>query len=151
MSIPPKKILYPLNLDSKKIVLLNRIFIIAKAWGASVDILYVNDEQAGYRHASKTEVDVKNAIGENSKPELLQDVSVTYHVAKGTLNNEVKKYCDENGIDLIITGHKHHNKLYAALFDTPEESIIDTVNIPVLVIPKSIAETETDVTDIELG
>jgi len=148
--IPPKKILYPINLDSKKIIILNRIFIIAKKLGASVDILYINDEQAGYRHPHKTEVDVKTAVAGLAKLHLLENVAVSYHVAKGNLGVTIENYCKQNEIDLIITGHKHHNRLYTAFFDTPEESIIDSVSVPVMVIPKNVAENESTITEIDL-
>jgi nucleotide-binding universal stress UspA family protein len=147
--IPPKTILYPINLESKKILILNRIFLMAKKFGASIHILFVNDDQAGYRHAQKTEVDVKTAVTGLTNPQLLEGLNIFYHVARGELGEEVRKFSEANKIELIITGHKHRNRLYTSLFDTPEESIIDAVSVPVLVIPKKIAEQETELMNLD--
>jgi len=58
----------------------------------------------------------------------------------GPLKNystQLKRHVRNDNIDLIITAHKHHNKLYSSPFDTPDENIIDTVSIPVLILPKN--------------
>lgn len=140
---PPKNILYPINLESKNILIINRIFIMAKKLDSKIHVLFVNDAQAGYRHPHKTEIDVKLSVATHTNPELLEGLDVTYHVRQGSLADEVQVYCDKHNIDLIVTGHKHHNKLYSALFDTADESIIDNVSVPVLVIPKNVAEEES--------
>lgn len=145
--VSPKKILYPINLDSENIIILNRIFIMAKDENASVAILYVNDQQAGYRHPHKTEEDVQNVVAKNSSSELLKGIDVTYHVAQGNLGSEVKDFCIKEAIDLIVTGHKQHNRLYTSLFDSPEESILDLAEVPVLIIPKKIAKEESKLVD----
>ena len=147
---PPKKILYPINLDSKNIIILNRAFAMSRKINCHIDILYVNDSQAGYRHSRKTEVDVKKAVVDNTKEGLLDGMDINYHVAQGELAAEVKKFVETNNTDLIITGHKHHNKLFTSIFDTPEESIIDVVMVPVMVIPRSVAEEELDITELDL-
>jgi len=144
--IPPKHILYPVNIESKNMVILNRVFIMAKNVGGTISLLFVDNPQAGYRSAAVSEEDFEKIVKEKTKPELLEGVDIKFHVRKGELGDEVKQFCTDHPIDLIITGHKHHNKLYSALFDTPEESIIDLVNIPVLVIPKNIAIEESDIT-----
>ena len=128
-------------------MIINRIFIMAKQFGADIHVLYVNDSQAGYRHPHKTEVDLKLAVNTHTKPALLEGLNLTYHVEDGSLTSVVEDYCKKMNIDLIITSHKHHNKLYSSLFDTADESIIDNVEVPVLVIPKKVIEEEKDLSD----
>ncbi|OHD71389.1 MAG: hypothetical protein A2W19_10325 [Spirochaetes bacterium RBG_16_49_21] len=131
-----KNILYPINLDSKNVSLVVKALEIAKEFKSRLHILYVNDPDAGYRHPTDREDAVALRVQETAPPELLESTTVTYAVSKGKLDNEVTEYCKNNNIDLIITEHKHKNKLYSMLFDTPDENIIDAINLPVLVIPK---------------
>ena len=46
---------------------------------------------------------------------LLENQKIIYAVSKGTLDKEIVRYCEKNNIDLIITGHKHRNKLYSLM------------------------------------
>jgi nucleotide-binding universal stress UspA family protein len=133
---PPKKILYPINIDSKHIFILNEIFEIAKKLEASIDLLYVNDQQAGYRHPHKTEIDVKNSVIENAHSELMSQLSISYNVSKGDLGKEVSKFCENNNIDLVITGHRRYNRLFSQFFNSDDETIIENVSVPVMVIPE---------------
>ena len=131
-----KNILYPINLDSKNISTVVKALEIANALNGRLHIIYVNDPGAGYRYPTDREDAVALKVQEIAPKELLDRTKITYAVSKGSLEEEVSNYCKNNSIDLIITGHKHRNKLYSSLFDTPDESIIDAINIPVLVIPK---------------
>jgi nucleotide-binding universal stress UspA family protein len=132
-----KNILYPINLDSKNIKPVIKALELAKILNSNIHILYVNDAGAGYRYPTDREDEVALKVKEVVPIELLNQVQVTYAISKGSLGNEVVNYCKNNAIDLIITGHKHHNKLYSRLFDTPDENIIDSINLPVLIIPKN--------------
>ena len=131
------KILYPLDLDSKNFKNVSIAIEFAKEYKAALHFLFVNDPSAGYRHPADFQDAVALKIKEEVSPELLQNAQIIYAVSKGDLDDEVKEYCRDNAIDLIITSHKHHNKLYGSLFDTPDENIIDSINIPVLVLPKN--------------
>jgi nucleotide-binding universal stress UspA family protein len=131
-----KNILYPINLDSKNVSPVITALEIAKEFKSRLHIFYVNDEEAGYRHPTDREDAVALRVEETAPRELLESSTVVYAASKGKLDEEIKKYCKHNKIDLIITGHKHKNKLYSMLFDTPDENIIDTISLPVLVIPK---------------
>jgi nucleotide-binding universal stress UspA family protein len=93
--------------------------------------------QAGYRHPADHEDAVALRVKEIVPAKLLENQKITYAVSKGSLDKEIVKYCEKNNIDLIITGHKHKNKLYSLLFDSPDENIIDAINLPVLIIPES--------------
>jgi nucleotide-binding universal stress UspA family protein len=93
--------------------------------------------QAGYRHPTDHEDAVALRVKEVVPAELLENQKIIYAASKGSLDKEIVKYCGKNNIDLIITGHKHRNKLYSNLFDSPDENIIDAIKLPVLVIPEN--------------
>ena len=61
---------------------------------------------------------------------------VEYAVSRGDLGKRTLEYCDEHDIDLIVTLHRHHSRLFYHLLDTRDENILDTVNVPVLVLPR---------------
>lgn len=131
-----KNILYPINLDSNNISLVIKALEIAITFNSRIHLLYVNDPAAGYRFPADHEDAVSLKVQEVAPAELLQHANITYAVAKGSLDNEISNYCKNNSIDLIITGHKHHGKLYSMFFDTPDVNIIDAINIPILVMPE---------------
>jgi nucleotide-binding universal stress UspA family protein len=131
-----KNILYPIDLDSKNISSVVKALEFAQMFKSKIHILYVNDMQAGYRHPTDHEDEVALRVKEVVPPGLLENQKIIYAVSKGSLDREIVKYCEKNNIDLIIAGHKHRNKLYSLLFDSPDENIIDAINLPVLVIPE---------------
>jgi Universal stress protein UspA and related nucleotide-binding proteins len=120
-----KNILYPIDLDTDNISSLMKALEFAKMFKSQMHILYVNDMQAGYRHPTDHEDEVALRVKEVVPPELLENQKIIYAVSKGSLDKEIVKYCGNNNIDLIITGHKHRNKLYSNLFDSPDENIIE--------------------------
>jgi nucleotide-binding universal stress UspA family protein len=132
-----KNILYPINLDSKNITIVANALEIAKMFNSQIHIFYVNDPEAGYFYPADHEDAVSLKVQEIVPQNLLESVNILYAVSKGQIAEEVVKYCKENQIDLIITGHKHRNKIYSMLFDSPDENIIDAINVPVLVIPEN--------------
>ena len=129
-------ILYPLNLDSKNIENVITVLNFAQTYNSTIHFLFVNDGDASYRHPADFQDAVALKIMQAVPIELLNRSKIIYATSKGDLGVEVKEYCKKNSIDLIITSHKHHNKLYSSLFDTPDENIVDSVNIPVLILPK---------------
>lgn len=130
-------ILYPLNLESKEMDNVSEVLEFTREFKAVIHFLFVNDEAAGYRHPTDFQDSVALKIRQSVPAELLAQSKIIYAVSKGDIGDEVKEYCKNNSIDLIITSHKHHSKLYSSLFDTPDEDIIDSVNIPVLILPKT--------------
>ena len=131
-----KNILYPIDLDSKNISSVVKALEFAQMLNCPIHILYVNDIQAGYRHPTDHEDAVALRVKDVVPAELLEASPIIYAVSKGALDKEIVRYCEENNIDLIITGHKHRNKLYSLFFDSPDENIIDAINLPVLIIPE---------------
>jgi nucleotide-binding universal stress UspA family protein len=132
-----KNILYPIDLDADNVSSLMKALEIAQMFKTKIHILYVNDMQAGYRHPTNHEDAVALRVKEVVPAELLENQKIIYAVSKGALDEEIVKYCKTNNIDLIITGHKHRNKLYSLFFDSPDENIIDAINLPVLIFPES--------------
>ena len=132
-----KNILYPIDLDSKNVSSVVKALEFAQTLKSPIHILYVNDMQAGYRHPTDHEDAVALRVKEIVPAELLENQKIIYASSKGALDKEIVKYCEKNNIDLIITGNKHRNKLYSLLFDSPDENIIDAINLPVLIIPES--------------
>jgi nucleotide-binding universal stress UspA family protein len=130
-----KKILYAINLDSANIVPVVTALKIAQSFGSEIHFLYVNDPQAGFRHPADREDAVALRLRDMAPDELLSSVSVIYATAKGDLAEEVAKYCADNGIDLVIVGHKLRPKIYGKVFDSSDVKIIDAINLPVLVLP----------------
>ena len=132
-----KNILYPIDLDAKNISSVVKALEIAQMFKSKIHILYVNDMQAGYRHPTDHEDEVALRVKEVVPAELLENQKILYAVSKGSLDKEIMKYCGNNSIDLIITGHKQRNKLYSLFFNSPDVNIIDAINLPVLVIPEN--------------
>ena len=131
-----KNILYPIDLDSKKISSLEKALEFAQLFNCPIHILYVNDIEAGYRHPTDREDAVALRVKELVPESLLEDMDIIYAVSKGETAEEIVKYAQENHIDLIIIGHKHRGKLYAAMFDSTDISTVDKALLPVLIIPE---------------
>ncbi len=132
-----KNVLYPIDLNSQNVSSLIKALEFRQIFDAPIHILYINDSQAGYRHPTDHEDAVALRVREIAPAELLENAKIVYAVSKGDLASEIAKYSEKNNIDLIITGHKHKNKLYFALFDSSDEDIIETINLPILVIPEN--------------
>lgn len=129
-------ILYPINLNSKNISTVAKALEIAQFFKSAIHILYVNDPGASHWYPADHEDAVALKVKEVVPADLLEKSNIKYAVAKGSLAGEIAVYCKNNDIDLIITGHKRRSKLYSVLFDSPDVNIIDTIPVPVLVIPK---------------
>jgi len=131
-----KKILFPLNLDSKNLRHVAKAVDLARKFDAEIHFIYVNDPLADYHHPADREDAVALKVMEIVPKPDLDKLKVTYAIAKGNLAPEIKAYCGKHKIDLIILGHKHRGKVFSALFDSPDENIIDSIHVPVLIIPK---------------
>jgi nucleotide-binding universal stress UspA family protein len=131
-----KNILYPIDLDSENSNTVKTAMEMAILFGGAIHFLYVNDEMAGYRHPTEYEDTVALKVKQLVSNDLIDKSNIVYATTKGDYSTEIKHYCQQKKIDLIITNHKHHSQLFSDLFDTLDENIIDTVNIPVLVLPR---------------
>lgn len=130
------RILFPINLDSSNLFFVKKVVETAMKLQGRLHILYVNDEQAGYRHPTDREDTVAIKVREAVPADILEKVSPVYAVAKGSISKEIQAYCKKEKIELIIIGHKQRSKFYGFMFDSPDVNIIDTANVPVMIIPK---------------
>lgn len=131
-----KNIVFPINLDSKNLSFVKKVVELAIELSGRLHFIYINDEQAGYRHPTDSEDVVALKVKEVVPPELLEKLQVVYAVSKGSVAREIEAYCKKEKIDLIIVGHKHRSNIYSFLFDSPDVNIVDSINIPILVVPK---------------
>jgi len=131
-----KKILYPIDLDSKDNPSLCKALEFAQFLNCQTHILYVNDIEAGYRHPTDYEDAVALKVKEVIPCSILENMDIIYAVSKGDTVEEIVRYAKDNNIDLIIIGHKHRGKLFSSLFDSIDVNIIDTTLLPVLIIPE---------------
>ena len=131
-----KNILYAINLNDENITSIIYALEFARLFNSRIHIVYVNDPQAGYRHPTDREDAVALRVRETVSESLLENLDVVYAVSKGNTAEEIVRYAQEHQIDLIIVGHKHRGKLYSTLFDSDDVNIIDTAQLPVLVIPE---------------
>lgn len=131
-----KNILYAINLNDENITSIIYALEFARLFNSRIHIVYVNDPQAGYRHPTDREDAVALRVRETVSESLLENLDVVYAVSKGNTAEEIVRYAQEHQIDLIMVGHNHRGKLYSTLFDSDDVNIIDTAQLPVLVIPE---------------
>jgi nucleotide-binding universal stress UspA family protein len=131
-----KNILYSIDLDSEKVSSVKEAFELARLFKSRLHIVYVNNILAGYRTPTDHEDAIALRVKEEAPEYLTEDIDVLYAALKGDVADEIVKYAEENQINLIVVGHTHRSKLYASMFDSTDVKIIDTVLIPVLVIPE---------------
>jgi len=131
-----RNILYAINLNDENITSIIYALEFAKLFSSRIHIVYVNDPQAGYRHPTDREDAIALRVRETVPESLLENLDVVYAASKGNIAEEIVRYAQDYQIDLIMVGHKHRSRLYTALFDSDDVSIIDTALLPVLVIPE---------------
>jgi len=131
-----RNMLYAIDLDADNIDSIIYALEFAQLFKSRIHVIYINDPQAGYRHPTDREDAVALRIKKSVPESLLRSVDIIYAISKGGVAEEIVRYAQENKIDLIMVGHKHHSKIYSAMFDTTDINIIDTALLPVLVIPE---------------
>ncbi len=136
----PRAILLPIDLDTDGFEALSFAVAFAKQFDAALHFFFVNNPHAGYRHPSLSVEELKERIEAQPVAGSLADMRVQYSVTRGDLGDETHRYCRENEIDLLITSHERHSRLYTSLLDTRDEEIIESVDVPVLVMPKRLLE-----------
>jgi len=136
----PSTILLPIDLKVNGFEALSFAIDFAKQFGAELHCFYVNSPQAGYR-SPKVSVEQLQERVEEAAGSALADLRVHFAVSQGDLGNETREYNQEHAVDLVITTHEHHMRFYSSFLDTADEEIIDTVKVPVLVMPKDYLQT----------
>ena len=136
----PSQILLPVDLDENGLDALRFSIDFAKQFGAALHLLFVNTPQAGYRHPSVSLQDLEERVKAHPSAAKIGETRVEYAVSRGDLGHETSRYCKEHAIDLLITTHERHGRLYTNLLDTRDEEIIESVDAPVLVLSKELLE-----------
>ena len=134
----PRAILLPVDLDESGLDAIAYTIDLAKQFGSAIHFFFVNPRQAGYRHPSLSLDDLKERVAAHASAGALAELSVEYAVSRGDLGREAHRYCEEHGIDLLITTHERHTRLYTGMLDTRDEEIIESVDVPVLVLSKEL-------------
>ena len=132
----PRKILLPLDVEMGEFEAVPFVIDLAKQFGAELHFFFVNSPQASYRHPALSVEDLKQRVETHESAAELATLPVEYAVTRGDLGEHTLEYCHENAIDLIVTMHRHHSRLFYHLLDTRDENIIDSVDVPVLVLPR---------------
>ena len=82
-----------------------------------------------------TEEDLRDQFRESGYEELAETIPLK--IFEGTNVARLLAQVTE-GADLLIVGHKHRNRLLAALSASPvQQQILDVVSCPVMVVPKT--------------
>ncbi|HQK99359.1 MAG TPA: universal stress protein [Smithellaceae bacterium] len=131
-----KNMLYAINLDEDAIGSLSEALDFAIMFKSRIHIVYVNDPMAGYRHPADKEDAIALRVRKEVPEAVLEQLDIVYASLKGAVAEEIVKYVQEQQNDLIIVGHRHRSKLYASMFDSTDVNIIDSVLLPVLVLPE---------------
>ena len=131
-----KNMLYAIDLDDDQITSIVYALEFAQLFQSRLHILYVNDPQAGYRHPTDREDMIALKVRKTVPEALLENMDIVYASSKGNAAEEIVRYAREQQIDLIMIGHVHRSKLYAAMLDSTDVNVIDEALLPVLVIPE---------------
>lgn len=131
-----KNMLYAIDLDDDQITSIVYALEFAQLFKSRLHILYVNDPQAGYRHPTDREDTIALKVRKTVPEALLENMDIVYASSKGNAAEEIVRYAREQQIDLIMIGHVHRSKLYAAMLDSTDVNVIDEALLPVLVIPE---------------
>lgn len=133
----PKKILFPVDVDPANKGLITKVLSIALEVDAELIFLYVNDPAAGYRTPKISDEDVKEIIEkEVGGSDLMERVTHSYMAGKAPLGKTVAEIYEQEGAELIVIGHQIRTSFFSALFETPDEIIVDWAPGPVLVLPE---------------
>jgi nucleotide-binding universal stress UspA family protein len=130
----PRTLLLPVVVDETGLDALAFAIDFAKQFDSALHLWFVNTPQAGYRHPATSVDDLKERVAAHASAGGLAELSVEYAVSRGDLGTETHRYCEEHGVDLLITTHERHTRIYTSLLDTRDEEIIESVDVPVLVL-----------------
>jgi len=131
-----KNILYAIDLNDEHVTAVLYALEFARRFQSRLHVLYVNDNQAGYRHPAEREDTVALKVRQSVSVSLLEETDIVYAVARGDIAQEIVRYAVLHAVDLVIVGHRHRSTLFSALFDSSDVHIIDEARIPVLVVPE---------------
>ena len=124
---------------------------IAQALGSAVHVLYIAPTLSQYVGFQVAPSSIENFVGEilsgaeqtmeNFLQEHFTDIQVTGHVLTGYAAEEILKYAQENGMDLIVMGTHGRKGIDRILFGSVAERVVKSAHVPVLTVrPQSPQE-----------
>ncbi len=113
---------------------------LAKALGAEVTVLHVNDPKAGkVSMMMETERMVTEEALRDQFRKLGYDATASmlkFNIVTGTsLPRAIARATQD--VDLLVIGHRRKNRFLAAFADSADKHLTDLVNCPVLIVPRT--------------
>jgi nucleotide-binding universal stress UspA family protein len=138
--MPFKTIMVALNGVAEEDAVIKKSFQLADALGAKLQILHVNELDAGSMHMmmdyfpKTTSNDLKERIKECGFEEKIPGIDFLTLTGKTPVEGIVEAATDA---DLLVMGHHKKNLLISILTDSVDDIVNDRVDCPVLMIPVS--------------
>ena len=138
------KILVPVDFSKHSSFAVEKAKKIAKEFAAQLSFLHVVEMESHpefYNISSNPILKENPALKDHILKNLhelggLADSEATYSVAEGSVNKQIKKYADENDIDLIIMPARGMNDLEHFFLGSNTEKVFSVAPCPVLTIRK---------------
>ncbi|MBT3312631.1 MAG: universal stress protein [Desulfobacterales bacterium] len=138
-----KKILFPVDLSTTSGKIIPHVKKLVETFGAELQVLHVASEQEYYVKKVKDQFvgseeepgKSVNAEMKTFKDEYLPDVSESnVEVIVGEADDEILKYIDNNGIDLIVMAIRGRSLLDKAVFGSVAANVARASTVPVFFI-----------------
>jgi nucleotide-binding universal stress UspA family protein len=136
-----KKILVALSCTGNEIAVIDEAVRLTNTLNAELHVLHVNDphagemsmmmESAGHKY---TEEEIKKMFREAGHDEIASGMDVKIRVNTSVLKEVTD--CAKD-MDLLIMGHAKVRGLTERITDTIDERIVNHIDCPVLIVPKS--------------
>lgn len=149
------RILYPVDFSENSYKVLPYVLSIAEKYNAQIFILHVVDDLRRYAgihvpHPSISEI-IKEAVTAGNKmldqicQEHLQSCpNFQRRLVSGDPREQILKFIDGEGIDLVIMGTHGRKGIERAIFGSVAEYVVKNAKVPVLTINPLKAKKDTD-------
>jgi nucleotide-binding universal stress UspA family protein len=140
------RILVPVDGSDQSTAAVDHALDLAEKYGADVHAIYVVDTGTNLLTVSKDEVrDTLRELGEETADGVLRDVerrvadaetdiSLVVDVLEGTTDEEILRYTDDNGIDLVVMGTHSRTGVKRRLLGSVTERVVRDADVPVLTV-----------------
>lgn len=139
-----EEILVPVDFSEYSEISINKAKSIAKEFNAKLEFLHVIEQQA---HPEFYAISFDPILKENPqlKPHItmslikltgIPEKKATYAVLEGAINDEIKRYAENNQIDLIVMPTRGMSKLEHMILGSTTEKIVRIAPCPVLTVRK---------------
>tara|TARA_B100000959_G_C14800991_1_gene549728 strand:+ start:374 stop:793 length:420 start_codon:yes stop_codon:yes gene_type:complete len=135
-----KNIMVALSGKGDETPVIDEVARLKNSFNAKLIAVHVNDPHAGKMSMMMdsvghdfTEEEIRDLFRNAGHEEIAKRMEVQILTGK-LVHKEISKAAQS--IDLLILGHRKINRFKDQFFDSEDEGIINTVNCPVLVVPK---------------